>query len=111
VLTAAVDGAHEAVAKTPSLLPILRDAGVVDAGGQGLYRLLQGTLRYLVSRASVPVVGVGSAAGTAAGTATPASSPVAPAEEVFGYETMFLLQSRGAPLDVPGLREALEKMG
>jgi len=57
VLTAAVDGAHEAVAKTPSLLPILRDAGVVDAGGQGLYRLLQGTLRYLVSRASVPVVG------------------------------------------------------
>jgi hypothetical protein len=111
VLTAAVDGAHEAVAKTPSLLPILRDAGVVDAGGQGLYRLLQGTLRYLVSRAPVPVAGVGSAAGTAPGAVTPASSPVAPAEEVFGYETMFLLESRGAPLDIPGLRESLGKMG
>ena len=35
VLTAAVAGAREAVAKTPSMLPILRDAGVVDAGGAG----------------------------------------------------------------------------
>jgi DAK2 domain fusion protein YloV len=112
VLTAAVDGARQAVAKTPSLLPILRDAGVVDAGGEGLYRLLQGTLRYLVSRAPAPVSGMGSTAvaGQRAATAQ-ASSPPAPADEVFGYETMFLLQSRGAPLDVAGLRADLEKMG
>lgn len=113
VLTAAVDGAQQAVAKTPSLLPILRDAGVVDAGGEGLYRLLEGTLRYLVSRAPAPVLGMDSAAGAGAGAGVPtrASSPLAPAGEAFGYETMFLLQSRGAPLEVASLRADLEKMG
>ena len=49
VLAAAVEGARESVARTPSMLPILRDAGVVDAGGEGLYRLMQGTLQYLVA--------------------------------------------------------------
>jgi uncharacterized protein len=113
VLTAAVDGAQQAVAKTPSLLPILRDAGVVDAGGEGLYRLLEGTLRYLVSRAPAPVLGMDSAAGEGAGAGVPtrASSPLGPAGEAFGYETMFLLQSRGAPLEVASLRADLEKMG
>lgn len=47
VLAAAVDAAKETVAKTPSLLPALREAGVVDAGGQGLYVMLEGALRYL----------------------------------------------------------------
>jgi DAK2 domain fusion protein YloV len=113
VLTAAVDGAQQAVAKTPSLLPILRDAGVVDAGGEGLYRLLEGTLRYLVSRVPAPALGMDSAAGAGAGAGVPAraSSPLAPAGEAFGYETMFLLQSRGAPLDAASLRADLEKMG
>ena len=36
VLEATVEGARRAVAKTPSLLPILKEAGVVDSGGQGL---------------------------------------------------------------------------
>ena len=47
VLAAAVDAAKDAVASTPSLLPALREAGVVDAGGQGLYVMLEGALRYL----------------------------------------------------------------
>jgi len=47
VLEAAVDAASESVANTPNLLPVLREAGVVDAGGQGLYTILEGTLRYL----------------------------------------------------------------
>ena len=112
VLTAAVDAAHQAVAKTPSLLPILRDAGVVDAGGEGLYRLLEGTLTYLVSRAPAGVSGLDAAARAAEARAARASSmPAAPADEVFGYETMFLLQSRGAPLDVVGLRADLATMG
>jgi DAK2 domain fusion protein YloV len=104
VLTAAVEAAREAVAKTPSLLPVLRDAGVVDAGGQGLYRLMQGTLQYLVSRTSAVHRG-------AAPTAPRASTLVAHPDEGFGYETMFLLQAGGAPLDVDRLRAALEAMG
>jgi len=47
VLEAAVDAASESVAKTPTLLSVLREAGVVDAGGQGLYIILEGALRYL----------------------------------------------------------------
>lgn len=104
VLTAAVEAAREAVAKTPSLLPVLRDAGVVDAGGQGLYRLMQGALQYLVSRTSTGRHG-------AAQTAPRASTIAAHPDEGFGYETMFLLQAGGAPLDVDRLRAALEAMG
>jgi DAK2 domain fusion protein YloV len=104
VLTTAVEAAREAVARTPSLLPILRDAGVVDAGGQGLYRLLQGTLQYLVSHAPAEHRG-------AAPTSPRAATLVAHADDGFGYETMFLLQASGAPLDVDRLRAELEGLG
>src|SRR5438874_197115 len=46
-LAAAVEGAREAVARTPELLPVLKEAGVVDSGAQGLYVLLDGMLRGL----------------------------------------------------------------
>ena len=42
--------AEKSVARTPSLLAILREAGVVDSGGQGLYRLFQGALLHLVGQ-------------------------------------------------------------
>jgi len=47
VLEAAVKSAEDSVARTPSLLPVLKEAGVVDAGGQGLYVLLDGALQFL----------------------------------------------------------------
>ena len=47
VLERAVRAAHAAVQRTPTLLPVLRDAGVVDAGGQGLYLLMDGALRFV----------------------------------------------------------------
>ena len=47
VLAAAVEGARDAVARTPDLLPVLKEAGVVDAGAQGLFVLLDGMLRGL----------------------------------------------------------------
>jgi len=55
VLAGTVEAAREAVAKTPSLLPILREAGVVDAGGQGLYVMLEGTLRYVQGDSGPPL--------------------------------------------------------
>jgi fatty acid kinase len=102
VLTASVEGAHQAVVRTPSLLPILRDAGVVDAGGQGLYRLMEGALAYLASRTQ-PVAEKPAAASRVAAAAA--------AEEGFGYETMFLLRANGAPLDVDLLRQQLGRLG
>ncbi|MFC1900922.1 DAK2 domain-containing protein [Chloroflexota bacterium] len=47
VMEAVVNAASESVANTPTLLPVLMEAGVVDAGGQGLYTILEGALRYL----------------------------------------------------------------
>ena len=39
--------ADEAVQKTPDLLPVLKQAGVVDSGGKGLFFILEGMLRHV----------------------------------------------------------------
>ncbi len=44
VFEAALDGAKEALANTPELLPVLKKAGVVDAGGKGFVVILEGML-------------------------------------------------------------------
>ncbi|MDQ3467519.1 MAG: DAK2 domain-containing protein, partial [Chloroflexota bacterium] len=46
ILAAAVEGAKRSLETTPELLAILKQAGVVDAGGQGIVRLLEGLERY-----------------------------------------------------------------
>jgi DAK2 domain fusion protein YloV len=103
VLTATVEQAERAVARTPSMLPILREAGVVDSGGQGLYRLFQGALLHMVGGELAVVE-------PSAGQPRRASL-VAHADEGFGYETMFLLTADRGTLDVDGIRAALEAMG
>lgn len=47
VWSAVCDGAKEALAHTPELLPVLKKAGVVDAGGQGLCYIFEGMLSVL----------------------------------------------------------------
>lgn len=47
VLEVAVQAADEAVKKTPDLLPVLKQAGVVDSGGKGLFFILEGMLRHV----------------------------------------------------------------
>ncbi|MBR6503303.1 MAG: DAK2 domain-containing protein [Clostridia bacterium] len=44
VFEAALAGAKKALAETPDLLPMLKKAGVVDAGGQGFVIILEGML-------------------------------------------------------------------
>lgn len=50
VLQVARDAGHEALARTPDLLPILKQAGVVDAGGLGFLRVLEGCIAYFEGR-------------------------------------------------------------
>ena len=108
VLAATVDAAEKSVARTPTLLAILREAGVVDSGGQGLYRLFQGAFLHLVGRA--PASGARDRAHAAVG--AKASALIAHADEGFGYETMFLLQPNGAgSLDLDAIRDHLESIG
>ena len=47
ILARAVHAADEAVANTPNLLPVLKQAGKVDSGGKGLFYILEGMLRGL----------------------------------------------------------------
>ena len=106
VLAATLEAAEKSVARTPSLLAILREAGVVDSGGQGVYRLFQGALLHLTGRTPVGV------ARERTSTAPKASTLVAHADEGFGYETMFLLRAAGhQPLDVDAIRDHLESIG
>ena len=109
VMEAAVNEARESVARTPLLLPVLREAGVVDAGGQGIYILLEGALRYLKGEtgemeyskprmvtANIPMV----------------SNPPQLAlekEEPYGYCTNFLLV--GQKLNPDKIRAKLEGKG
>jgi DAK2 domain fusion protein YloV len=46
ILERIVPAADASVQRTPELLPILKQAGVVDSGGKGLFFLLEGMLRY-----------------------------------------------------------------
>ena len=50
-LERAYDASCEAVERTPQLLPALRDAGVVDAGGKGFTLLLAALLEVVSGRA------------------------------------------------------------
>ena len=47
IFEVAVKAADEAVQRTPDLLPILKQAGVVDSGGKGLFFVLEGMLRHI----------------------------------------------------------------
>ncbi len=109
VMKTAVTAAGESVANTPRLLNVLREAGVVDAGGQGLYTILEGALRYLMGEAEQmrfkkPQMIVSDVAMSAR------LPQAVGAEEVpFGYCTEFLL--KGDDLESDDIRRRLEKRG
>jgi DAK2 domain fusion protein YloV len=47
ILERVVPAADASVERTPDLLPVLKQAGVVDSGGKGLFFILDGMLRYI----------------------------------------------------------------
>ncbi len=106
----AVIAARQSVARTPDLLPTLKQAGVVDSGGQGFCTILEGIWRYIRGEAG------GSMATIPLPTAPIQASAEAPVkkgrvtvEEEFGYEVVFLLS--GKKLDVESIRQTIIDMG
>ncbi len=109
VLEATVNAARKSVANTPALLPVLREAGVVDAGGQGLYTLLEGALAYLKGEAGlIELSKPEMIASSIPLTSIPWQMKVEK-EVPFGYCTEFLL--KGENLDPDRLREMLTNRG
>ena len=47
MLEKVIVAANDSVEHTPELLPVLKDAGVVDSGGMGLFLILKGMMRYI----------------------------------------------------------------
>ena len=106
-----VMAARQSVARTPDLLPTLKQAGVVDAGGQGLCTILEGVWRYVRGEAvqgAAPVVTAATMGIARAGEPTVKKGRVT-IEEEFGYEVVFLL--RGERLDVEAIRQRIIDMG
>ncbi len=102
VLEQMVFAAHEAVVLTPSLLPVLKEAGVVDAGGQGLFIILQGMLRHMKGEPVGQDVEVDESAPIR-------HEGLVPGEEGYEYDVQFLVV--GDDLDVDEIRERITEMG
>src|SRR5437588_7804103 len=106
-----VIAARLSVARTPDLLPTLKQAGVVDSGGQGFCTILEGIWRYIRGEA----VYLGVAGEAALSAAAPASLEEhakkgrVTIEEEFGYEVVFLLH--GENLDLDRIRQTIIEMG
>ena len=109
VVEAACEAAREAVAMTPGQLQVLRDAGVVDAGGQGLLVILEGMRRHLAGGEpaieDIPVpdpVGVDSASRAVSQEFLDTAE-----DELYGYCTQFVLE--GVGLDPDEVRDRMSE--
>ena len=103
-----VNAAQRAVDETPSQLAVLREAGVVDAGGYGLMVILEGFLKTVKGQEipdSVPAM-----AATPAGQAPKVGAhALETPEEGWGFCTEFLIEAPRKPFDQ--VREELGLLG
>ncbi len=110
VMEATVDAARESVANTPTLLPVLKECGVVDAGGQGLYTILEGALHYLKGETEQLELRRPWMVASSIPLTTKVPQMVGAMDEVpYGYCTNFVI--KGAEIDPDKLRKRLEKRG
>jgi DAK2 domain fusion protein YloV len=107
IFSAAASAAREALARTPEQLSVLRDAGVVDAGGRGLCVVLDAAETVLTGRRrgggqrpfGTPAIPV-----PLQRSDSPVTAPGGPS-----YEVMYLLDADDAP--IPALRDELGALG
>lgn len=99
VLGDTITAARAAVIKTPTLLPVLKEAGVVDAGGQGLLVILEGALKYLKGE-EMELGEVGQGAQALENISR---------EEGWGFDIQFHI--RGSDLNVDTIRDRISSMG
>lgn len=96
-----VDAAERSLINTPNLLPLLKEAGVVDAGGMGLLCFLQGIqMRNCPGRPDIQLP-------AAQDLERPALQAVA--AEDYGYDVQFVML--GEKLDVASVRTEMERLG
>jgi DAK2 domain fusion protein YloV len=109
VMESVVNAANESVANTPTLLPVLREAGVVDAGGQGLYTILEGALRYLRGEGEQMQFRKPQIIVSSIPLSVRLPQMIAAGEEIYGYCTEFLL--KGEELSPEKIETRLRRKG
>jgi DAK2 domain fusion protein YloV len=101
VLERVVQEARDSVTRTPTLLPVLAEAGVVDAGGQGLFVILEGILRFAKGDRLTLDIELAAAINLHA--------PQPETEEGYGYDVQFIIH--GQDLNVEEIRAAIAALG
>lgn len=98
--------ANQVLDKTPDMLPVLKNAGVVDAGGKGLICILDGMLHALKTNTLLELV----EGGNQYEEDQPMSQEYFSAEDItFGYCTEFFIKTDN--IDLENYKEALNVMG
>ena len=105
------ESARISVDKTPTLLAVLREAGVVDSGGTGLQLILEGIADVPSVTPSATTDEGESLKGVAASVAQIPASAIDATPGEYGYETVFILRAMDTPLDLVKIRADLELIG
>jgi DegV family protein with EDD domain len=90
-----LDEGEAALARTPELMAVLKEAGVVDAGGKGFVRMLEGVVRYIEGDPILPLADANAPAGAAV--IVPAAEVEIAAERDFQYCTELLVRGEQLP--------------
>jgi uncharacterized protein len=98
-MSAVTSQAKETVIKTQEMLPSLKEAGVVDAGGKGLFYVFQGMKNFMVQKMN-PVEGIKAVRG---------KTRIRTAESAYGYDLQFLVEGREMP--IAEIRERIKSLG
>ena len=108
VLAGAVKKGNKALAKTPEMLPALKKAGVVDAGGQGWIFFLDGVLEYLKTGAVVESIQTKNESKTER---TAAQETIDSNNIKYKYCTEFIVEKNNPKADIQRFRSAIELKG
>ncbi|MDU2063208.1 MAG: DAK2 domain-containing protein [Sporomusaceae bacterium] len=110
ILAEAIQAGEEALQRTPDLLPALKAAGVVDAGGQGLLSFLAGCAEGLAGKSiAAPLPQISSSEGPSAASVAFAGSRQETFTIAHPYCTEFIVQP--CSLSVAKVREVLQPFG
>jgi DAK2 domain fusion protein YloV len=110
VLDRVLERANQALERTPDMLPVLKQAGVVDSGGKGFICILEGMMRYLQGELTEAMM-AGEGASLINVPSLPAQALAVPegGSLEFPYDVQFILL--GQNLNVDEVRGRIDSMG
>ncbi len=107
LLAAGLDKGREILAMTPEMLPVLKQAGVVDAGGKGLVYVIEGALAAVTG--GVSASSSAPSAPSKGETGRTRAMDLETADIRFPYDTQLLVAGEGIPISA--LRAKLLEYG